>query len=101
MSLTTKLLIVASVLCFPLLADAQVPSKSSNVQYCEKLSGLYARYVGQTEFGPRRRGDQDVSASVAIAKCDEGNAAAAIPVLERKLTDARITLPSRSISQAQ
>ena len=37
-----------------------------------------------------------ITASVAIDECAKGNYAAGIPVLEKKLTDARFTLPKRN-----
>jgi hypothetical protein len=33
---------------------------------------------------------------VAVEQCKEGNTAAGIPVLERKLRDAKVALPNRS-----
>jgi hypothetical protein len=36
-----------------------------------------------------------VDGSVAVEQCKSGNVAAGIPVLERKLRDARIDLPKR------
>ena len=36
-----------------------------------------------------------VNGGVALAKCKAGDPAAAIPILERKLTDAGFTLPPR------
>jgi len=42
-----------------------------------------------------RRGGGDTEGYVAVAKCRQGDAAAAIPTLERKLTNARFTLPAR------
>ena len=33
---------------------------------------------------------------VAVEQCKEGNTAAGIPVLERKLQDAKVGLPNRS-----
>ena len=37
----------------------------------------------------------DVDGGVAVAKCREGDAATAIPILQRKLSDAGFTLPPR------
>jgi hypothetical protein len=53
------------------------------------------RYVGNPETEPRSIRRNDVAADQALNQCRQGNAAAAIPVLERKLTDNRIALPRR------
>ena len=69
--------------------NAQTPM--SDAAYCQAL--IKAWDVG----GPQRgRVETDLDASVAIAQCREGNPAPAIPVLERKLRDAQIPVPSRS-----
>lgn len=36
----------------------------------------------------------EVAARVALAKCHEGDTASAIPVLERKLTNAKVEWPA-------
>jgi hypothetical protein len=38
----------------------------------------------------------DLNTTMAITDCQKGNTAAGIPVLEKKLRDARFTLPKRS-----
>jgi hypothetical protein len=55
--------------------------------YCAQLARLWRNYDRTTAQGP---GPQ------AIAKCDAGDYASGIPVLERLLTDARIPLPPRA-----
>jgi hypothetical protein len=92
---TTKLLMVAVVLGLPLAAQAQAPGRADDLRYCATLSDLYVRYVGRSEGSPRTGMTPDVDGGVALAKCREGDAAAAIPILERKLTDAGFTLPPR------
>ena len=66
-----------------------------DMNYCAAQADLYTRYVGRSEAGPSNNRRPDVISGVAIAKCHEGDTAAAIPLLERKLTDAKITLPAR------
>jgi hypothetical protein len=78
-----------------LSALAQPGDRASDLRYCAKLSDLYARYVGRSEAGPHWPVKPDVVAGVALAKCREGDAASAIPILERKLRDARFALPLR------
>ena len=74
---------------------AQAGGTPADVRYCGALSQLYMRYVGNPETEPRGVRRNDAAAEDAMAKCRQGNAVAAIPVLERKLTDNRITLPAR------
>jgi hypothetical protein len=56
--------------------------------YCTQLSQLYRRYV-QNATGRR----VDVEALQALDDCSRGRPAAAIPVLEKRLRDAKITPP--------
>ncbi len=74
---------------------AQNRRSSPEQQYCEALSDLYMRYVGNPETQPRNVRRNDAAAEKALAQCRHGDAATSIPVLERKLADNRITLPRR------
>jgi hypothetical protein len=76
-------------------AQAQQVASAADLRYCAQLSELYVRYVGRSEAGPSAPVKPDVNGGVALAKCHEGNAAAAIPILERKLRNAGFTLPPR------
>lgn len=85
-----------------LLPAAQAQEKpfggyaSADMEYCARLSDLYIRYVGRSEAGPRTPVTPDVVGGVALAQCKhESTVAQAIPVLERKLLNARFTLPPR------
>jgi hypothetical protein len=66
--------------------------------YCSKLAQAYGEYVGTFGGylgGVTAGGDAaDLDARVAIANCQNGNYAAGIPVLQRKLRDARVTVPA-------
>jgi hypothetical protein len=87
---------IAIGLCLSLTAEAQAQAPTSSkddMAYCAELSALYRRYLGNTGEG---RTFPDVAAANAISDCERGNTAAGIPVLERKLRDARFTLPKRS-----
>lgn len=81
-----KLLLLLALLAAPSAAWAD------DASYCAELSSLYRRYLSGSGDGQRW---PDVTASVAIDECAKGNYAAGIPVLEKKLTDARFTLPKR------
>ena len=65
------------------------------MNYCAALADLYVRYVGRSESGPSSNRRPDVNGGVAQAKCHSGDTAAAIPILEQKLIDAKVTLPAR------
>ena len=76
-------------------AQAQVHPPSADLRYCAALSQLYMRYVGNPETEPRGIRRNDADADAALSQCREGNARAAIPVLERKLIENKFTLPAR------
>ena len=86
---------VAIVFLVGLSAHAQSRRSSPEQQYCEALSDLYMRYVGNPETQPRNVRRNDADAEKALAQCRHGDAAVSIPVLERKLVDSRVTLPQR------
>ena len=69
-------------LALPFAALAQ----STDAQYCQKLADLYRTTNGQ---------NMDASAPEAMNQCNKGNTAAGIPVLEKLLKDAKVTLPAR------
>jgi hypothetical protein len=64
------------------------PGHADDQSYCTQLSSLYRKYV---QNSPGRQ--FDVEASVALDDCRKGNAAAAVPVLERKLRESGFSLP--------
>ena len=87
-------LTIAIGLCLSLTAEAhaQAPPAADDAAYCAQLSALYRRYLGNTGEGKMF---PDVTAATAMSECERGNMAAGIPVLEKKLRDARFTLPKR------
>jgi hypothetical protein len=76
------------------------PVKPGDLAYCQKLVNQYTTYVGSVggALGGTTTGGgpADLDAKVAIAQCQEGNPAPAIPVLEQKLRDADVAVPPRS-----
>ena len=90
-------LVPAVAVVFLLAASSAHAQRRSSPeqQYCEALSDLYMRYVGNPETQPRSVRRNDADAENALAQCRHGDAAGSIPVLERKLADNRITLPQR------
>jgi len=95
MQISHGLTMVAIALALPVAAAAQ-PSAPSDQAYCAALSEKYVRYVG---FGPDTSRNFQRSAplagQLAVTQCQRGETAAAIPVLERELTNAGISLPGR------
>lgn len=87
------LAVLASLSSLP--SQAQLRSPPVDLRYCAALSDLYMRYVGNPELRPSSIRRSDVTADTALAQCRAGNAADAIPVLERKLVDNRFALPAR------
>jgi hypothetical protein len=59
----------------------------NDLAYCKEMSARYRRYLGQQQARHE--------VAEAMYQCDQGNTAAAIPVLEKALTDAKIALPPR------
>jgi hypothetical protein len=68
-------------------------AQTSDADYCKALTQKYETYVSNMSVG-RSAGSGTIDASVAISQCRDGNTAG-IPVLEKKLRDARIDLPPR------
>jgi hypothetical protein len=93
----SKLMVLAALaLAVPAAAQAQSTSSAADLRYCAALSDKYARYVGISEFSTRRGAGRGTAEDhLAVARCQEGDAASAIPVLERKLRDAKVDLPAR------
>ena len=87
--------ILVAAISLPAAAHAQQVATAADLRYCAQLSDLYIRYVGRSEAGPSAPVKPDVNGGVALAKCHEGDAAASIPILERKLRNAGFTLPPR------
>jgi len=79
------------LLSFCLLAAAE--ARADDKSYCAELSDMYRRYLGQSS---NRGPIPDAAASNAMTACQRGDTAAGIPVLEKKLLDARFSLPKRS-----
>jgi hypothetical protein len=61
---------------------------SNDLAYCRSMSALYRRNV--------RTSNADVDAGNALAKCEAGDTATGIPMLQKLLTDAKVPLPPRT-----
>ena len=76
----------------PALAAAQ--DAAADKRYCAALLDKYLRYAGVTEYpGTPGKLSNDNQAGIAQARCQAGDTAAGIAILERKLRDARLDLP--------
>ena len=73
----------------PLGANAQEDDRS----YCNKLGSLASRYIGSA--GAEGRMSPDLNVLGAIDDCNKGRTDKAIPYLEKRLRDNRITVPPR------
>jgi len=74
----------------PLTASAQV----SDATYCRRLTARYEAFIENMSGHSMQPGGLD--GQVAIAQCKAGDTTDGIPVLERKLQDAKVGLPKRS-----
>ena len=94
MKLGTKLIPVAFLSLLPAVASAQ--PAAGDLAYCRALSQVYVRYIGHDwQYGDKQMALANNDAQVAVAKCEQGETAYAIPVLERELIKNKITLPAR------
>jgi hypothetical protein len=75
--------LVAGMVLAPFTAFGQ----SADANYCELLADLNRA----SDDSP----NMDAAVREAINQCDKGNTAAGIPVLEKALVDANVTLPPR------
>jgi anti-sigma factor ChrR (cupin superfamily) len=85
-----KWLMPLVVVGLPLTASAQI----SDATYCRRLIARYEALVENMNGHSMQPGGLD--GQVAVEQCKEGNTAAGIPILERKLNDAKVALPKHS-----
>jgi len=67
-------------------------AQTTDAAYCARLAELVVRYIGKQINGQNR---PDSDSLVAIDRCDHGDTATGIPILERKLLAGGFTLPPR------
>jgi hypothetical protein len=90
MNASVKLLVAALALSLPLAASAQ----SNDAKYC---SALIDKYNQSLDTSLRRgQNSENLDAKVGIAKCQAGDTASGIPMLEKALKDAKYDLPPRT-----
>jgi hypothetical protein len=99
--MTMKMKLAAAALIFmapaaALAAPIDTSISMGDAAYCQALASRYVRYVGHDDASSRRVRDHGtIDGQVAVSQCRSGNPAAAIPVLERELLNAKVALPSR------
>ncbi len=67
---------------------AMAPPPTNELAYCQALSASYRRNVSNS--------NADAIAGDALAKCQAGDTKTGIPVLEKLLRDAKVSLPPRT-----
>jgi hypothetical protein len=78
------------------LVSVAASAQTSDAAYCKVLFDKYQAYVANMSVSVGRTlNPGTVDAELAMSQCKAGNTAAGIPVLEKKLRDARIDLPPR------
>ena len=83
------------IIGFTIMLPVAAMAQTNDQAYCKALSQKYRAYIGDLSTS-RTASTSALDAQLAIEQCKAGNAGAAIPVLEKKLRDARIDLPPRS-----
>jgi len=85
-----RYLTVALLAALPGGAHAQETDQA----YCNRIGALAARFIGGA--GAEGRLSPDLNILGAIDDCNKGRTDRAIPFLERRLRDNRITVPART-----
>jgi len=97
MTKSTSLLaagIVSLVVGLGFATGSNAQSPMSDQDYCRLLVDKYM--IGSDQGLKYGRGEVGNATAVAIAQCQEGNPGPAIPVLEQKLREADIPVPTRT-----
>lgn len=84
-----RFFVFALLTALPSSASAQ----SDDRAYCIKIGNLAARYIGGAGAEGRMAPDLDILG--ALDDCNKGRTEKAIPYLEKRLRDNRITVPPR------
>jgi hypothetical protein len=87
---TIKWIAPIVAVAFPLTVLAQ----GNDAAYCKALSDKYEAFIANMKGHSNQPGGAD--GDYAVQQCKAGNPGAAIPILEKKLNDAKIELPKRS-----
>ena len=74
--------------CMAMALGLPFAAHADDAQYCQALVAKYRAASGGTQ--------NNQAVAEAMDQCSKGNTAPAIPVLEKALKDARVTLPLRT-----
>ena len=85
--------IVSLVVGLGVATSSNAQSPMSDQDYCRLLVDKYM--IGSDQGLKYGRSEVGNATAVAIAQCQEGNPAPSIPVLQEKLRDAQIPVPTR------
>jgi hypothetical protein len=75
------------------LAAGEAMAQSDDAAYCKKLGDYATRYLGDPGGNGGTRPDFDIMEG--IDKCNKGNTAAGIAILEKKIRSKGFTPPAR------
>jgi len=75
------------------LLTGQAMAQSDDAAYCKKLGEYATRYLGDPGGNGGTRPDFDIMEG--IDKCNKGNTAAGIAILEKKIRSKGLTPPAR------
>ena len=90
---TLTLSLAAVTLALPPTALAQ--PRPAEFTYCANSRYLHDRYIGPNQGDDPNRVRPNGEGSYAKSRCMAGDMATGIPILERRLVDAKIELPTR------
>jgi hypothetical protein len=85
--------IVSLVVGLGVATSSNAQSPMSDQDYCRLLVDKYT--IGSDQGQKYGRSEVGNATAVAIAQCQEGNPGPAIPVLQQKLREADIPVPTR------
>ena len=71
--------------------------QADNIACCNKLRGIYERYMPMRAYGGSTGASPSAETHTALAMCDNGRHAEAIPHLEKVLRGNGFKVPERAI----
>lgn len=83
----------APLILLSVFLACEAMAQSDDAAYCRKLADYATRYAGDSSFNGGARPSFDIMDGVD--KCDKGNTAAGIAVLEKKIRSRGLTPPPR------
>ena len=84
---------LTSAILFSLFLACSAEAQTDDAAYCKKLGDYATRYLGDAGGNGGTRPDFDILEG--IAKCNKGDTAGGIAILEKKIRSKGFTPPSR------